>query len=91
MMIATDPPLIYLRPESWRIIQAVQHARVEEGLAAFFTVDAGPPARLLRPGAPVTVAVSATANGEAPEEVQIGIRSPGGWTDEGTTGHVVPN
>jgi diphosphomevalonate decarboxylase len=40
-MIAADPPLIYLRPESWAVIEEVRRLRAA-GTPAFFTADAGP-------------------------------------------------
>ncbi len=40
-MLAADPPLVYLQPQSWQVIDAVRRAR-DEGIAAFFTADAGP-------------------------------------------------
>jgi diphosphomevalonate decarboxylase len=40
-MMAADPPLIYLRPESWRVMERVRELR-REGAEVFFTADAGP-------------------------------------------------
>jgi diphosphomevalonate decarboxylase len=40
-MVAADPPLIYLRAESWAVIEEVRRLRAE-GTPAFFTADAGP-------------------------------------------------
>ena len=40
-MLAADPPLVYLRPESWRVIETVRDLQ-DQGLPIFFTADAGP-------------------------------------------------
>jgi diphosphomevalonate decarboxylase len=40
-MLAADPPLSYLLPESWRVISRVWQLR-DAGLQVFFTADAGP-------------------------------------------------
>lgn len=41
-MMAAEPPLLYLSPQSWQVIVAVRELREREGLPVFFTVDAGP-------------------------------------------------
>jgi len=41
-MMASDPPLLYLLPESWQVIGLVRELRQREGLPVFFTADAGP-------------------------------------------------
>ncbi len=40
-MMAADPPLLYLRPQSWQVIEAAMRLRAR-GVPAFFTADAGP-------------------------------------------------
>lgn len=47
-MMAADPPLIYLRPESWAVIRAVRELR-GAGLPVFFTADAGPNVKVFHP------------------------------------------
>ena len=44
-MMAGDPALIYLAPESWQVINLARRLR-EEGLALLFTADAGPNVKL---------------------------------------------
>ena len=39
--IAADPPIIYLRPTTLAVIEAVKALRAG-GVAAYFTLDAGP-------------------------------------------------
>lgn len=41
LMMAADPALIYLRPQSWEVIFAVQELQ-RGGVPCFFTADAGP-------------------------------------------------
>lgn len=41
LMMAADPALVYLRSESWAVIQAVRTLQAG-GVACFFTADAGP-------------------------------------------------
>jgi diphosphomevalonate decarboxylase len=41
-MQAADPPLVYLRPESLAVIDAVRTLRERDGMPVFFTADAGP-------------------------------------------------
>ncbi len=45
-MIATKPPIIYWIPASMEIIHAVRHAR-EDGIQAYFTMDAGPNVKVM--------------------------------------------
>ena len=40
-MMGADPPLMYLQPATWRVLDWVRALR-DEGLPVFFTVDAGP-------------------------------------------------
>ena len=40
-MQAADPPLVYLKPTSWQVIETVRHLQ-SKGVPAFFTADAGP-------------------------------------------------
>lgn len=40
-MMAADPPLVYLQPESWSVIQTVWSLR-QQGVQLLFTADAGP-------------------------------------------------
>jgi diphosphomevalonate decarboxylase len=44
-MIAADPPLLYLTPESWQVIDAARQMRAR-GVPVFFTADAGPNVKL---------------------------------------------
>ncbi len=46
VMMTTKPALIYWRPETLRIIQAVLAWR-EEGLKSYFTIDAGPQVKVI--------------------------------------------
>jgi diphosphomevalonate decarboxylase len=55
-MLAGDPPLVYLRSESWRVIEAVRRMQ-GVGLPVFFTADAGPNLKVFcAPDAEQTVA-----------------------------------
>lgn len=45
-MLAADPALSYLTPTTWSVIERVRQLR-SEGLAAFFTMDAGPHVKVL--------------------------------------------
>jgi diphosphomevalonate decarboxylase len=40
-MMAADPALVYLRPESWQVVNALR-ALQADGVQTFFTADAGP-------------------------------------------------
>ncbi len=40
-MMAADPPLIYLRPASWQVIERIKEM-MQQGAPLFFTADAGP-------------------------------------------------
>lgn len=44
-MLASDPPLVYLRPESWSVIEEVRRLQ-RTGVPVFFTADAGPNLKL---------------------------------------------
>jgi diphosphomevalonate decarboxylase len=60
-MMAGDPALIYLTPESWQVINLARKLR-EEGLPLLFTADAGPNVKLFcapRDEASVAAAVEA--------------------------------
>ena len=41
LMAAADPALVYLRSESWQVIERVRELQ-RDGLPIFFTADAGP-------------------------------------------------
>jgi diphosphomevalonate decarboxylase len=72
--MTSRPPIFYWSPATVRVIQAVQQARAE-GLAVFFTLDAGPNVHLICEGKDVE-AVSALARNlaEAPEVI---VSAPG--------------
>jgi diphosphomevalonate decarboxylase len=44
-MLAGEPPLLYLRPESWAVIEEVRRLQ-RAGVPLFFTADAGPNLKL---------------------------------------------
>jgi diphosphomevalonate decarboxylase len=42
VMMTSSPSLLYWQPGTLEIIHAIRHWREQEGLAAYFTIDAGP-------------------------------------------------
>lgn len=47
VMMTSTPPLFYWEPATITLIQAVQRWRREDGLAVYFTIDAGPNVHLI--------------------------------------------
>jgi diphosphomevalonate decarboxylase len=47
VMMTSTPSLLYWQPGTLEIIQAVRQWRAEEGLAVYFTIDAGPNVHLI--------------------------------------------
>jgi diphosphomevalonate decarboxylase len=60
-MLAADPPLIYLRPESWQVIARVRELR-RGGAPLFFTADAGPNVKIFCEPGVVSLARQALAD-----------------------------
>ncbi len=44
--LAARPPILFLRPATWAVVEAVRDLR-ERGIAAYFTIDAGPQVKVL--------------------------------------------
>ena len=49
VMMTSNPPLFYWKPETITIMQLVRNWR-ESGLPAFYTIDAGPNVHVICPG-----------------------------------------
>jgi diphosphomevalonate decarboxylase len=75
VMMTSSPPLLYWAPATLAVIQAVQAAR-QDGVAVFYTIDAGPNVHLICPRSEVERVRSMLA--QVPGIAQVLVSSAGG-------------
>ncbi len=73
-MMGADPALVYLRPETWQVLDAV-HALRASGVPLFFTIDAGPNVKVFT--LPAAVDTIREALLELPAVGRLIVASPG--------------
>ena len=76
VMMTGAPSLVYWQPGTLEVIQAVRRWRTQDGLAAYFTIDAGPNVHVLCHAADVALVQSKLSGLPSVEEILVSRPGP---------------